>query len=613
MKSTVTTLVSLLFGTAIFAQSGGNAYSPPQHHYEKVSIRPNPDHGPESVRMALEAFKQSQLPEGSGLMLKSAKESPGGFHYQYVQAYLGFEIHGSNLLATLDRNGRVISLVNNLLWFENAGPAPTLGQSELESWAQSQFLQGQASPWLEAGPVWVVEAANLMAAYRVSHSEGITAYEKLVRASDLQTIQSRDLQVFHHRAMGDTSALGMVFNPDPLTTAGVMYGGNYVDNLDADHPVLSAQRQSVILKDVTWTGSEFALNGPHVSLVDAESPSSPPVTSVDGNFDFTRFQQGFEDVMCYYHIDTFQRYVQSLGFTNIGNTGLPCDPHGLNGQDNSHFISSGPNGRVAFGEGGVDDAEDADVIIHEYGHALSHMALIDGNIGTERNGLDEGLGDYFACSYSRSLSYNLWKNTFTWDGHNEFWDGRSASVSTMYPPIGTDIYVYGEIWASVLMEVYQIIGRMRSDKVVLQSLYSFGPNLSLNDAAHIVIDADSLLYGGVHTDEYQLAFCSRGIFNGSNFGGECYVGINDANLPRLGFDLYPNPTSGLFRVRLQRPVAGAQLRVMDALGHVVLEQAMVGYETEIECAKLPAGVYVAELRAKGFSAGTKRLHILGTH
>jgi hypothetical protein len=28
--------------------------------------------------------------------------------------------------------------------------------------------------------------------------------------------------------------------------------------------------------------------------------------------------------------------------------------------------------RLAFGEGGVDDAEDVDVVLHEYGHAIQH-------------------------------------------------------------------------------------------------------------------------------------------------------------------------------------------------------------------------------------------------
>ena len=41
------------------------------------------------------------------------------------------------------------------------------------------------------------------------------------------------------------------------------------------------------------------------------------------------------------------------------------DPSGANEADNSYYTA----GTLNFGEGGVDDAEDADIIIHEYGHA----------------------------------------------------------------------------------------------------------------------------------------------------------------------------------------------------------------------------------------------------
>ena len=44
-------------------------------------------------------------------------------------------------------------------------------------------------------------------------------------------------------------------------------------------------------------------------------------------------------------------------------------PHGFNGADNSSY--SPGTGRLQFGEGGVDDAEDSDVVHHELGHGPS--------------------------------------------------------------------------------------------------------------------------------------------------------------------------------------------------------------------------------------------------
>ena len=91
--------------------------------------------------------------------------------------------------------------------------------------------------------------------------------------------------------------------------------------------------------------------------------------------------------------------------------GVKFDPSGLSGADNSHYL--GGSGQLAFGEGGVDDAEDADVIVHEFGHALSDHASPLSNTGLERRAIDEGYGDYFAASYSRKFSDYNWENIFS--------------------------------------------------------------------------------------------------------------------------------------------------------------------------------------------------------
>ena len=68
------------------------------------------------------------------------------------------------------------------------------------------------------------------------------------------------------------------------------------------------------------------------------------------------------------------------------------------GQDNS-FATDHPKNELRFGKGGVDDAEDAEVILHEYGHAL-HFA--QGFVfGSARAGaISEGFADYWAVTVS---------------------------------------------------------------------------------------------------------------------------------------------------------------------------------------------------------------------
>ena len=172
--------------------------------------------------------------------------------------------------------------------------------------------------------------------------------------------------------------------------------------------------------------------------MDTEAPFLGLFTQASNNFNSTRSPQLFEAANTYYHIDRYMRYINTAPPAGLGLTVVPSqyvggvrfDPHGLNGADNSHYTPA--TGVVAFGEGGVDDDEDADVIIHELGHGL-HDWVATGAL-SQVNGLSEGTGDYFAQSYSRAYgnvpSANpAWHWVFSWDGHNPFWAGRTTNYA----------------------------------------------------------------------------------------------------------------------------------------------------------------------------------------
>ena len=76
--------------------------------------------------------------------------------------------------------------------------------------------------------------------------------------------------------------------------------------------------------------------------------------------------------MAYFHIDRTRAYVDSLGLTEP----LRRKPQKVRADgftDDNSFYSPGTS-TLALGSGGVDDGEDADVIVHEYGHSLQHQA-----------------------------------------------------------------------------------------------------------------------------------------------------------------------------------------------------------------------------------------------
>ena len=301
----------------------------------------------------------------------------------------------------------------------------------------------------------------------------------------------KEATIYRRRADGT----GMVFNPDPLSSNTVAYGGQYVDNNDATNASLDAARFSVTLRDITLTGSTYSLVGPRAQIVDFDAPSTGLFTQNSPTFNFNRQDQGFEPVNTYYHIDFLMGYInETLGCNVLPyqySGGVKFDPHGAGGADNSYY--TGGTGQLSFGEGCVDDAEDSDVIHHELGHGL-HDWVTSGGL-SQVDGLSEGSGDYVAQSYNRSLgnwssgdaAYNY---VFNWDGHNPCWQGRTTNYGATYPGgLVGQIHADGQIWATCLMTVWDLIGQQEMDKIFYEGLGMTNGGSSQNDAANAVYQA----------------------------------------------------------------------------------------------------------------------------
>jgi hypothetical protein len=274
---------------------------------------------------------------------------------------------------------------------------------------------------------------------------------------------------------------------------------------------------TVTLLDINFTGSMYELVGPYAEIVDFESPNNGLFSQASSNFNFSRDDDAFEAVNCYYHVDGSMRYINdTLNITLMPfqySGGVKYDPSGLNGADNSHYL--GGSGQISFGEGGVDDAEDADVVLHELGHGI-HDWLTAGNL-SQVNGLSEGSGDYWATSYSRDLGQWLpadaeYNWMFSWDGHNPFWNGRITNYTALYPGgLTGQIHTDGQIWATTLMRVYDIIGREKVDKAFLEGLGMTGSSTNQEDAAIAVRQAAiDMGYSCSDVDVFTQEFTATG-------------------------------------------------------------------------------------------------------
>src|SRR6476619_1504687 len=192
---------------------------------------------------------------------------------------------------------------------------------------------------------------------------------------------------------GTSSGTERVFFPNPVAQ---LRNEGLTDQKDADYAALQPAYKTVTLTDLD--GSGF-LRGRWANVV---SETGNPAYSPTNTFSHNRSQDEFEQVMAYYWVTQAQLYIQRLGF---GSTRRPVNAESQDirinqyGGDNS-FWDNHPKDEIRFGKGGVDDAEDAEVILHEYGHAIQDSQVTGFGVGPEAGGIGEAFGDYWAVTVS---------------------------------------------------------------------------------------------------------------------------------------------------------------------------------------------------------------------
>ncbi len=500
-------------------------------------------------------------PDLGNLEFESITEAPGSRHVIFRQTFRGIPVAGRRVKVNLDRKGQPSMVLSAYAPELDArmpfDPRPSVSASRVADVVREAVIPGGGQ--IGTAELVVVPDAHPRLAWRVLAwpADAIAEWNVLVDAHTGSLIRVTDQRVREHHeqtfparvsknADSDASSpailrrltgSGYVFDPDPLSTSGQTYVPPYVDADDADNAALDAERILVDLPDITQsTDLLYRLEGPFVRIegpfvFGGRSVGAPAESSPDG-FRYTRSESGFEAVMAYYHIDKSQRHVQALGFFDRQNNALPVNPR-KSTEDNSFFLP-GAN-KIELGTGGVDDAEDSFVIWHEYGHALLEAGAPD-LLGTpEGQALHEGWADYWAASYSRGLieqglsKRQDWQQIFKWDagdGSPDLWGGRRLDNAGHYPedvpcsrnsPL-CDIWHEGDLWATSLMEVYDVLGRTVTDQLNLYSHAYLLPPVTMGDAAEAIIQADLDHFGGEHVAFLLDRFGARGLVDINKFG-----------------------------------------------------------------------------------------------
>lgn len=316
-------------------------------------------------------------------------------------------------------------------------------------------------------------------------------------------------------ATGQTTAAAKAFLPNPVQTTG--------DESLTDQKDSAAAVPAIAYYDVTLThldGSGY-LSGDYAKVV---SETGKPVYGT-GPFNFTRDQDQFEQVMAYFWITEAQQYLQSLGFgtgelraVNKRQQALKINQYGI---DNS-YQSDQPD-LIRLGKGGVDDAEDGEVIVHEYGHAVQGAQVPGFGTNLESGSIGEGFGDYLALTVADAVAKANRAPISTPLPCLMDWDSvsytssvphciRRTDTNKHYPQdVRGEVHADGEIWSRALWDIRVALGARTADRIIINAQFRFARDTSFRAAAQANVDTAQEMYGAGAAATVKKAFTDRGI------------------------------------------------------------------------------------------------------
>jgi len=508
-------------------------------------------------------------PEISPLEVHSIQESLLGTHYRYRQTLNGIPVLGAEVIVSVSqKNGQVYQSFNNSYPVENLPPLgkTLIGKEQALDMAWNHLrVHGKLSAKPEAQLVYLPEWGYFRLAYqtKICCEAPLGSWQHLIDAHSGEIISATDRNIYKNgrkpvsegpnyqgpiRSRAEATSqwssdfvakskpkpankatvngTALVFDPDPRTH---LANDALIDTSPPSE--FSAAYVTRTLRDISENNGVYSLDGPWVVVADIEEPTAAPSTTTDGNWTALRGDNAFNDAMTYFHIDQNQRYLQSLGF--IGAKGIQqkqiqVDTNGARGFDNSYYNRD--INALVFGHGGVDDNEDADVILHEYGHAIIEE-IIPSWSGGDSGAIGEGFADYWGASYSYTTPngptfHPEW--AFSWDGHSsDTWPGRRLDYTSLTYDSNVKyeahMFIDGitdysdQLWGTPLFQAFltlvdQGVPRAEIDQIIIESFFGIGITTTMRDLATSTVNVATLLFpDGLHAEVFKQKFLDQNI------------------------------------------------------------------------------------------------------
>ena len=309
-----------------------------------------------------------------------------------------------------------------------------------------------------------------------------------------------------------------IFMVNPVQSSGDQ---SLTDQKDSAAAVPETEYALVELRNLDGSGY---LRGDWVTV---QSSTGAPAYSVDNEYLYTRDQDQFEQMMAYFWVNEAQEYLQSLGFGStlpgIVNQSFNVKINQYGG-DNSYQTDK--PFRIRLGKGGVDDAEDAEVIVHEYGHAV-HASQIPGFGGSLHAGaIGESFADYLAVTVGLAAAERYGWPVLAEEACPMDWDATSyTDAPHCIRRFDTDltaadatgrIHSDGQIWSQALWEIrlgYEDLALTTADwdATLIDSQFDYAPDTSWSDAAKATYEKAVARDGQAAGDLVLDRFAARGI------------------------------------------------------------------------------------------------------
>ena len=330
----------------------------------------------------------------SDLGLMRNVQTGAGPRLRFQQFVEGVPVRNGQVAVALDKDGSVIQVGNS------ASPDKTLDTTARVSRAEALLTARRRVP---SGDDTVAAPKTSLVAEPTARGLELAWLVLLpVRAprGDWNVVVSARsgevLQAYDSLTRVDGTAL--TYAPNPVQQTG---DTALRDVSDTDQAALTSARVAVGLTDLD--AATPLLRGTYVDTAPASGvsgctlPYTPgQASSATRDYNFTRSQDAFEETVAYAAITRVQRSYVAYGFPGIFAAPMKIDNHCIT--DDNSFYSTTDNA-LHMGDGGVDDAEDADVTVHEFGHATQANQLPGFGPGsdTEQRAMGEGFGDFLAA------------------------------------------------------------------------------------------------------------------------------------------------------------------------------------------------------------------------